>query len=253
MIRTGLVSVTFRGLSPREVIDITCRAGLEGIEWGGDIHVPHGDIKTAENVSRMTRERGLEIPSYGSYYKVGNSEQAGLSFARVLETAQALKTRSIRVWAGSRGSKEADAAYRQTVRDDARRIAAMAEKAGLRISFEYHSGSLTDTWASAYELLERIDRENVGIYWQPIYGMAAEDNVKGLVKLLPFMTNIHVFHWWPTSRDRHLLSEGVSDWRMYMSKIKAAGGSRFAMIEFVKDDNPDNLLSDAETLRSLLR
>jgi hypothetical protein len=45
MIRTGLVSVTFRQLSAEEIIKLVVCAGLEGIEWGGDIHVPHGDLK----------------------------------------------------------------------------------------------------------------------------------------------------------------------------------------------------------------
>jgi hypothetical protein len=44
MIQTGLVSITFRQLSPPAIIDLVRQAGLEGIEWGGDVHVPHGDL-----------------------------------------------------------------------------------------------------------------------------------------------------------------------------------------------------------------
>jgi 3-dehydroshikimate dehydratase len=52
MLIPGLVSVTFRKLSPQEIIALTAEAQLQVIEWGGDIHVPHGDIQQAENVAR---------------------------------------------------------------------------------------------------------------------------------------------------------------------------------------------------------
>ena len=42
MIYPGLVSVTFRKLSPEEIVQLVVSSGLKGIEWGGDIHLPHG-------------------------------------------------------------------------------------------------------------------------------------------------------------------------------------------------------------------
>jgi 3-dehydroshikimate dehydratase len=44
MIHPGLVSVTFRKLTPVEVAGLVKKGGLKSIEWGGDIHVPHGDL-----------------------------------------------------------------------------------------------------------------------------------------------------------------------------------------------------------------
>ena len=45
-IKTGMTSVTFRKKSAEDVIAIVKEAGLDGIEWGGDIHVPAGDLGT---------------------------------------------------------------------------------------------------------------------------------------------------------------------------------------------------------------
>ena len=42
---TGLVSVTFRDKTPAEIVSEVKKAGLDAIEWGGDVHVPHGDVK----------------------------------------------------------------------------------------------------------------------------------------------------------------------------------------------------------------
>lgn len=80
-----------------ELIAACRRAGLQGIEWGGDVHVPHGNLEVAREVAARTREAGLEIPSYGSYYRVGRDESAQVSFARVLDTAVVLQTPLIRV------------------------------------------------------------------------------------------------------------------------------------------------------------
>ena len=53
MVATGLTSVTFRKLDPLQVIQLTKSAGLQSIEWGGDIHVPAGDLDNAKKF--MTR------------------------------------------------------------------------------------------------------------------------------------------------------------------------------------------------------
>jgi 3-dehydroshikimate dehydratase len=50
MIKTGLVSVSFRKFSPEKIIEMVKNAGLCAIEWGGDVHVPHGDVELARKV-----------------------------------------------------------------------------------------------------------------------------------------------------------------------------------------------------------
>src|SRR3954469_7051647 len=105
-LRTGLVSVTFRPLSPQHVVELVRQAKLDAIEWGGDIHVPHGDVAAAREVWTMTLDAGLAVAAYGSYYRAGVSETDGLPFARVLETAVQLAAPTIRVWAGSKASGE---------------------------------------------------------------------------------------------------------------------------------------------------
>src|SRR6187549_164575 len=94
----GLVSVTFRQLPPREIVDLARRAELGGIEWGGDVHVPAGDAGRAREVRAMTEDAGLSIVAYGSYYRAGEEDEA--AFAPVLDSACALGAPAIRIWAG---------------------------------------------------------------------------------------------------------------------------------------------------------
>ena len=250
MITPGLVSVSFRKLSPAEIVALVRQAGLTGLEWGGDIHVPHGDLGRAREVRQLTRDAGLTVAAYGSYYKVNQSEGAGLRFETVLETAVALGAPTIRVWAGALGSAKADAAYRAATAAEARRIAAIAAGAGVTISSEYHGGTLTDTATSAQTLLTEINHPNFFTYWQPLLSGVIEPNSAGLRGILPRLTNVHCYHW--VNNERRPLAEGADAWRQYFAIVKSSSRDHSALLEFVAGDDPANFLRDATTLRQLL-
>lgn len=252
MIQPGLVSITFRKLTPAAIIDLVRQADLAAIEWGGDIHVPHGNLQQAETVGRMTRAAGLAIASYGSYYRVGVSEQAGLTFDRVLETARALGAPLIRVWAGNCPSAKADAEYRRNIGAEARRLAEKAAAAGLILAFEYHGGSLTDTSESAAQLLTDIQHPAMRTYWQVPVGAPIEAGLASLRTMLPWLTNAHVFHWDAAKKTRLPLSDGAEAWRRYLPLIQGTGRDHYAMLEFVRDDSPHAFLEDARALKSWL-
>ena len=75
MFLKGLTSVTFRKLTCEEIISIAAENGLDGIEWGGDVHAVPGDLKRAEEISRMTKEAGLKVFSYGSYFNLAEDAE----------------------------------------------------------------------------------------------------------------------------------------------------------------------------------
>jgi len=251
MIRPGLVSITFRSLSPKHIIELAARAHLEGIEWGSDVHVPPGHPALARELAKMTKEAGLATAAYGSYYRVGN-EPADL-FPRIIEAALTLETKIIRVWPGHMGSDQADAAARFRVTEDALRISAQAAAAGLKLACEWHGGTLTDTAPSAQILFADVDHPAFGAYWQPHRFMPVEECLVDMNAAKPHLLGLHVFHWDVHTGERRPLSDGESAWREYLAAAAPAlpEGS-FALLEFVKDDNPAQLLTDAQTLRNLL-
>jgi hypothetical protein len=101
----GLCSLTLKQCAPREVLDLALRGGLQTIEWWGNGHVPPGDFSAASQIGRMTRDMGLSISTYGSYYRVGTD---GLpAFEVILDTAVAVGAPSIRVWAGNKNRADA--------------------------------------------------------------------------------------------------------------------------------------------------
>src|SRR2546429_2396249 len=188
----GLVSVTFRQLAPAAVVDLAVRAGLCGIEWGADVHVP--DVPAARRVASLTGDAGLVVACYGSYLRLGEGDGDPRA---VVDAATALGAPLIRVWAGRLPSTQAGAAHWTAVVDDARRVAALAADAGIEIAFEYHRNTLIDTRTSALRLLELVDRPNVATLWQPEPTRGVEENLADLASVLPWLRNLHVFSWTP--------------------------------------------------------
>ena len=271
MIRSGICSVTLAKKSVSEVIAIVKEAGLEGIEWWGKDHVPHGDIAIAAKVKALTEEARLKVSSYGSYYRAGVSEAEGLRFASVLDTAVALGSPTIRVWAGNCNFADADETFVEKVVSDTMRIADMAAKAGLTVTFEFHGGTLTDNNDNAIKFASLVEHPAIFFSWQPPHGYTMEHCCAGLNGLLPRLSTIHVYHWTigsyekntvnetirplkqPEDFFRHPLSDGVERWREYVKMANSTGRDHFALLEFVKDDSPEQVIEDAGTLRELLK
>ena len=248
MISTGLVSVTFRKLPVPQIVELVVKAGLAGIEWGGDVHVPHGDLARARETRRLTVESGLRVLSYGSYYRVGHGDQ--VPFGSVLETAVELEAPTVRVWAGRLGSVDADAEYRNRAVADSLRICDLAQAAGIQIAYEYHGGTLTDTHSSATALLMDVGHQNLGTYWQ-VSAATVEANLESLNAVLGWLRNVHVPH---LRRDQqNTLEAGSANWNRYLDRITRTGRDHAVMIEFVRDDLPQAFLTDAEILMRLVR
>ena len=276
MISSGLVSVTFRHLPPEDIVDLAQQAGLGAIEWGGDVHVPPGDLVRARQVGCMTATAGLQVCAYGSYYRVGTGE--GQDFKAVLSTALALGAPLIRVWAGQKGSRESSPADWERVAADSRLICDLAAREGLMVAYEFHGGTLTDTNESARRLLEMADHPALRCYWQPPRGAGlphpcgcaggAETrsagrayNIDGLALVGPWLANLHVFHWISAAAGsssgapvvtRRPLAEGSPDWPVYLREAVSGGKPRCALLEFVRDDRPEQLLEDAAVLKRWL-
>ena len=250
MFLPGLVSITFRQLAVAEIIALVTQAGLAAVEWGGDIHAPHGDEAQARAIARLGTDAGLRVAAYGSYYRAGHAESG--PFEAALASAVALGAPLIRIWAGRQGSGDADETYFQNVVADSRRIADLAQAEQIGIVYEFHGNTLTDTNAAAVRLLQAVDHANVRSLWQPPRYTTRSSSLAGLEALRPWLENIHVFHWHQQSGERRPLAEGEAHWRDYLAQASRLISTRdhvhYALLEFVQDDAPEAFLRDAATL-----
>jgi 3-dehydroshikimate dehydratase len=234
----GLVSVTFRRLAPDEIIRLVADAGLLAVEWGGDVHVPTGDLAVAAAVARRCADAGVAVEAYGSYYRAAGD------FAPVLETAVALGAPRVRVWAGDRGSASAD---RPAVVDGLRRAVAAAADVGVEVAVEYHANTLTDTLDSTLRLLREVP--GLRSYWQPPVGSSVSDALEAVPAVEPVAA--HVFSW-ADDGTRLPLAARPELWQPALAALAALPGPRHALLEFVRDDDPRAFAQDAAVLREWL-
>ncbi len=253
MILPGLASVTFRQLSAEVVIGLAAKAGLAGIEWGGDIHVPPGDLERAQTIGRMTSDAGLSVIAYGSYYTVAKSKNEGLTFDQVIKTAKALDTKIIRIWAGWKSSREATGDYHHEILEELRAIGDEAGRNGISLALEFHDNTLNDSYEACVRLFTELDHPSVKTYWQPMHGAGPDINGPGIHMILPWIAGFHVFHWWPQAEVRLPLQYGLVDWQAYIKQLSRLNQKIYGCLEFVKDDSTQQFLKDAVTLIELIR
>lgn len=253
MLVTGLVSVSFRDLDVDRIVELCAGAGLQGIEWGGDVHVPHGDLKRATQTREKTLAAGLDVAAYGSYYRVGHSEEEGLAFDDVLASARVLGAPTIRVWAGRIASAKAGSEQRRRVVGDSRRIAEMSVADGITVAYEYHAQTLTDTNDSAASLLEEVGHPNVRTFWQPPNGKDHAYCADGLKRCIDggWLESVHVFYHWP-GKERLPLVQGEGRWLDYMELLRETPARHYLCLEFFMGDDPEQMMTDATTLNGWL-
>jgi 3-dehydroshikimate dehydratase len=253
----GLCSVTLRACSIEQIATVVRDNALGAIEWGADVHVPPGDLEAAARARAASD--GLVV-TYGSYLLAGGAPVSDGEIVVVLDTAETLGARTVRVWApfGVTGRDP----RRVDVVSALQRATQLAATRDLLLALEFHGGTLTETVASTLALLDDVGAANLLTYWQPPYWVADRsiaDDVADVQALAGHLANLHVYEWAPTpSIERRPLTDGAVRWGAVFDAVDstplptAFGGPRVALLEFVADDDSTKVRADAVTLRNLL-
>lgn len=249
MIKTGIVSATFRGLAAEDIIDLAAAAGLTGIEWSSDVHLLPGDKARARQVKKLCLERQLGICGYASYYRLGENTDPLSAFAPVLETAKELEAQVIRIWAGTQPSKNISPEELHHLTREAVLLVSAAHNIGAEISFEYHQNTLADSPEAALKLLTLVPGSRT--HWQTAANGEEEENLRAIRELSSYITTVHVQQcmdgvYYP-------LSDGWEAWSNYMTEITKLPGDHYACLEFVKGGTAAQFLEDSKTLSGLIR
>ncbi len=250
MINLGMTSMTLKAWMPNEIIHFAKAHALYGIEWGNCAgHVPAGDVKRAQQIGQETREHGLAVLAYATYYEVGDPMEA---FLEDLACANALQAPAMRIWTPRRSPWEVADAEFENICSQARLLAETAEKAHVKLLFEYHFDTLTETGDSAVCLMQHIGHANTGLYWQPDGGLSTQQNLLALQQVLPYVTkNIHMINYQKGGEFEELgpIRDAILS---YLKELKQANRDFNVIIEFAKDNKPDNLVKSVTLLKALL-
>ncbi len=239
-------------MQPTRIARLSAEAGLECIEWAGDVHAPPGDAPAADTARTATEQAGIAVASYGSYLTFTGSDDDHAAAARaVLETAERLGAARIRVWAGDESGVTATAEHRRRITDRLHDFAESAGSVGIEVGLEFHFGTLTDSVGSTLQLLDESAQPNLGTYWQPNIGNDADEAIATLRAVRKHISTIHVFSWWPTIQ-RLPLAERADLWRRVFAELADSERDHDALLEFVPDDDPAILAREAESLHTFM-
>ncbi len=244
----GLTSVTFRPHTISEVFEFAKKAGIEGIEWGVcNNHMQLMDETRANEINELSDKYAIKTISLGSYCRMYDMDE----IEKTIETAVLINAPVIRVWAGDSASSSISEENYRIIVNNTIAMAEKAKKIGMKIGFEYHGGTLTDTAESAVKLVKDINMDNVGLYWQPNAELPLDENLKDLSIVKPYLIgNLHI-HNYTRAGGYMPLVDITSSLEAYYGDIKDKDYN--VIIEFTKGNSLESLIADANVLKEVIK
>lgn len=246
--KIGFTSTTFRPIRNLEkIVCIAKRAGVDCIEWGGDIHVKN--IESAKEVRTLCENAGIEICSYGSYYRVGSADSE--KWENICLIADAMGAKVIRVWLGKKDSQKTDERYYKKILDDLISICETADKYGLIVSPECHTGTYnnnTDAFLRIFDdFKKKCDADNFKTYFQSKYKNLSYD----FDRIERTLSEIEIVHISYSEKIREqLFSKKDSKYvERLLQKLKESGYSKTILIEYTYFSMPFFLVKDVAKLK----
>jgi len=244
--KKGLCSISFRGLTPEEIVKEMEKCGLEVIEWGSDIHAPYDDTEKLKRIVEIQEKSGIKCCSYGTYFRLGTSDISELP--EYIKAAKILGTDVLRIWCGSKSSTEYTEKEKQQLFSECVIAAHIAQKENVILCLECHRGTFTDMADAALELMETVNSDHFKMYWQPETIRTPEENLDYAMLLSGYTVNLHVFNW--EGDIKKPLKKSVDLWRKY---LECFGKEHNLLLEFMPDDKIESLMTETEALNEILK
>lgn len=244
--KPGLVSISFRQYSPKEIIIASKNAGLTCIEWGSDVHAPKDDISALNEIRALQEKYDIVCCSYGTYFRLGVNPIDELP--EYIKAAKILGTNILRLWCGSKNSQDYDNRERMELFNECKRAAEIAQREEVILCMECHNFTYTNEVNSAVELMEFVDSPYFRMYWQPNQYKSKFDNLIYANAISKYTEHLHVFNW--EGDARFPLAEKIDEWKEY---LKIFEGNRALLLEFVPDDKIETLACEADALKKIIR
>ena len=241
----GLVSISFRKHSPKEILEAMKHTGLSVVEWGSDVHAPCTNTVRLAEIAMLQKEYGIRCCSYGTYFRLGQTPLAELE--NYINAAKILGTNILRLWCGNQSGPEMTGQAREELLSICQRAAAIAESRGVKLCMECHKKTFTEIPEDAVQLMQAVDSPNFRMYWQPFQWQDTKENLENARKISPYAEHIHVFHW---NDDQKLpLAEAIPQWRGYLKEFSIP---RILLLEFMPDDQISSLPAEADALKTII-
>ena len=238
----GLVSVSFRQHTPRQILEAMNEAQLSVIEWGSDIHGPYNDLQRLNELALMQKEYGIECSSYGTYFRLGQTPISELE--GYINAAKLLNTDILRLWCGVKSGADMTEREKNELFSVCLEANDIAKKNNVKLCMECHIRTFTENPSDALWLMKAVNSPHFRMYWQPFQWQSEKENCVNAEMISPYAEHIHVFNW---KGEKTLpLSDAVDEWREYLKRFDAP---RTLLLEFMPNGGIDELKVEAEALR----
>ncbi len=242
--KLGLCSVTFRKKSAAQVVLIAKKAGIEYIEWGGDVHIKN--TEEARIVKSICDNEGIKISSYGSYFNSAENDEA--QWTEICEIASIMGASSVRIWLGKKDSEETGDVEYNTLLENTKKMCDIAKKYSLLVCPECHDNTFNNNTDAFLRIQRDLQADNFRTYFQSRY-CRMEYDLDRIDRTFDFIENVHVSY-----RDLKKEQKFKKKDKYYidklLTKLETKGFDGIVMVEFVDFDSESALCKDVEKLRS---
>lgn len=240
----GLVSISFRPHSPREILEAMQKAGLSFIEWGGDVHAPCDDLQRLEELVALQKEYGIKCSSYGTYFRIGINAIEELDAH--IAAARMLGCNVLRLWCGKKNYEDFTKEEKEFFLDRARQIAALGERENVIFCMECHNKTFTNCLQGALELMEATHSPHFQMYWQPNQYVDFDTNLRYAKAIAPYTKVLHVFNW--EEKNHYPLKDAAKAWLAYLACFD---GSQYLLLEHMPDNLLESLGEESKALKAI--
>ena len=223
---------------------IAKKAGIDYIEWGGDIHVT--TTEEARIVKSLCDNEGIKISSYGSYFNSAEYDEA--KWTQICEIASLMGAASIRIWLGKKNSEETSDREYNTLLENTRKMCGIAKKYALLVCPECHDNTFNNNTDAFLRIKNDLKKDNFRTYFQSRY-CRMEYDLDRIERTFDFIENVHVSYR-DLKKEQMFKKKDKYYIDKLLDKLKYKAFDGIVMVEFVDFDSEDIFCKDVEKLRS---
>ncbi len=243
-LKIGVASVTFRNKTISEVVEIAKNAGVEFIEWGGDVHVK--TLDDAKLAKKLCDENNIKISSYGSYYRTGSSAVA--EWEDVCRISSEMGAFSVRIWLGNKNSEDFTESEYNELFEEMKFLCRKAKEYNLLVCPECHDNTFNNNTGAILKLKNDLNCDNFKTYFQSRY-LRFDYDINRIEKTFDFIENFHVSYR-DLKREQRFKKNDKNYLDKLIKKFILLNFSGIVIVEFTEGSKEKNFIKDVRKLRA---
>ena len=243
-LKLGLCSVTFRKKSAAQVIETAKKAGINYIEWGGDVHVTNKE--EARIVKSICDNENIKISSYGSYFNSAEFDKK--KWEQICEIAKAMDAKSVRIWLGKKNSEDTDEKEYRLLLENTKKMCDIAKSYSLTVSPECHDNTFNNNTDAILRFIKDLQKENFSTYFQSRY-FRMEYDLDRIDRTFDVTENVHVSYR-DLKREQRYRKKDKNYLDTLLKKLIEKKFDGIVMVEFVDYNSEKVFYKDIEKLKS---